>query len=369
MKRLPGSRYREAGNVRHRKETMNLVIRADGNSQIASGHLRRTLSIAEKLLERGCGVSYLLSDEESRRMLLAQLRDEQVPPERIGQHILGIPYGTPMREIRETADVLQEERADIFLVDSYAVDSGYFEELRKICGGLRIAFIDDLCRFDPPADLVVNYDPCPDASFYRKSRVRLLGPSYAPLRDQFTDIVPVVRQAVGQILITTGGTDPYGMADRIAEMISEDPVLAAVGGGSLRIRILGPGHGFVSNMAGTMRQSDLAVSAGGTTLYELCAAGVPAAAFAQSDDQVLFAGAMGRVGAVSYMGDVRTESGDVLERIRVFLRERAENEGLRRAESARMSGITDGRGASRIADALIGLARKNSAPVICSPNP
>lgn len=341
----------------------NFIIRADGNARIASGHLRRTLSIAAQLLRLGCRVSYVLADAESEAMLLSQMADAGIGPDKIRRYVLGVSYGNPGGELPKLTDILRQSGAEALLTDSYAVDGAYFHALRE-AGDWYLAYIDDFGRFDPAADLVVNYDPLPDPARYRAAGKALLGPAYAPLREQFMDLRPEVRPEVGRILITTGGTDPFGMAGRMAELIREDPVLseAGTGGGMPDLCILAPGYGRTADMAGAMQSCDLAVSAGGTTLYELCAAGVPAAAFSMSEDQTLFAGAMGRIGAVMYAGDVRTEQESVLEKVRAFLRRRMRDASLRRKESERMHGITDGRGAVRIAEALTGGGCSAGAP-------
>ena len=206
----------------------NFIIRADGNARIASGHLRRTLSIAAQLLRLGCRVSYVLADAESEAMLLSQMADAGIGPDKIRRYVLGVSYGNPGGELPKLTDILRQSGAEALLTDSYAVDGAYFHALRE-AGDWYLAYIDDFGRFDPAADLVVNYDPLPDPARYRAAGKALLGPAYAPLREQFMDLRPEVRPEVGRILITTGGTDPFGMAGRMAELIREDPVLSEAG--------------------------------------------------------------------------------------------------------------------------------------------
>ncbi len=353
-------------------------IRADGNEEIASGHLMRTLSIARELEKRGCIVRYLLADEGSLTWLrrMEELQEESDSTGNSGRGrlpavILGVPYGNPEAELPVLRKLLQKAqpgeetgpsanvqraedaeslpRPDWILVDSYAVNAGWLQRLGEM--GVRIAYMDDEPCF-PPVTLAVNYDPGaePVAASDGKRELRCLcGPAYAPLRPQFADLRPTVRAGVGRIFLSTGGTDPYRLAGALERLVQELGYEAVV---------MAPGYPRIVQTAEAMQSCDLAIAAAGTTLYELCAAGVPTLAYAMADNQVIFARAMEKAGAVCYLGDIR-ERGDLqgyMPAIRRWLSERcAEGPGysLRCGEAVRMHALTDGRGAGRIAEALL----------------
>lgn len=375
-------------------------IRADGNKEIASGHLMRTLSIARELEKRGCAVQYLLADEVSlawlRRMEELQEgdgggdrdtagirtadREEQAreaectgdSARRLPAVILGVPYGNPEAELPLLQNLLQKAghrpetetaqkspqaentgfllRPDWILVDSYAVSESWLRQLGEL--GVRVAYMDDEQQFLPPTALAVNYDPGAEPSCRaagKRNRRYLCGPSYAPLRPQFADLRPLVRARVGRIFLSTGGTDPHQLAGNLERLVRELGCEAVV---------MAPGYPRIVRVAEAMQSCDLAVAAAGTTLYELCAAGVPTLAYAMADNQALFARAMEKAGAVHYLGEIR-EAGALREympAIRQWLAERcAEGSGysLRCRECVRMHELTDGKGAGRIAEALL----------------
>lgn len=111
-------------------------------------------------------------------------------------------------------------------------------------------------------------------------------------------------------------------------------------------------HKNISNMSDYMRTCELAVSASGTTLLELCACGIPTICFSFADNQMEFAASMDNYGAVCYVGDAREEEN--IERIICMrLTELAGQEKLRKRQAACMEALVDGRGAERIADFLI----------------
>ncbi len=346
-----------------RKKT--IWIRADANAEIASGHLMRMLSVAESLRRFGAGVCFVLADDTSREWL-ERLSGTAEP---FQTEVLGIPYGNAAEELPLLAELLQREgqRGDLpdwIFVDSYAVTQQWLEALRRICmeaadaeksGWPRIAFMDDAMAFDPPADLVINYDP--DAGelekFYRAAPRRLLGAQYAPLRQQFVGLTPAVQEDIRRVLISTGGTDPYGMGETLENILRD---AAEEQGISLELVHMGPGYPRIQEAACFMTACDLAVSAAGTTLYELCAAGVPTLAFSMADNQTLFAGKMAQTGAVDYLGDVRDASvrEGLWASVTDWLTKRlAEGKEKRLAQAGRMHALTDGNGALCIAEALL----------------
>ena len=92
-------------------------------------------------------------------------------------------------------------------------------------------------------------------------------------------------------------------------------------------------------------------------MYELCAAGVPTLAFSMSDNQELFAKQMAAAGAVTYLGDIRSQEvlAELEKNVASWLSEHSTGEALllRQQESARMHALTDGFGSRRIAEKLI----------------
>lgn len=356
-----------------REGRITVWIRADANEEIASGHLARMLSVAGELQKLGARVRFVLADDESLswlRKLTGGAGTESLPQEDASPEaaagkepcagktdwscgyevsVLGIPYGQPDEELRPLAELAGKEYPDWILVDSYAVTGEWFAAVRKaLPAGSRLAFLDDERAFDPGTDLVINYDPDAGelAPFYRSCPGKLLGPRYAPLREQFQGLTPCVRPEVEKILISTGGTDPFHLAEDLKALAEESAHKTAV---------LAPGYPRVEQVAELFLTCDLAISAAGTTLYELCAAGVPTLCFAMADNQVFFARQMEKAGAVTYLGDVREESVKkaLPRRVREWILEQ-KSLRLRQQESAGMHALTDGCGSRRIAETLTG---------------
>lgn len=345
------------------KQKKHIWIRADANEEIASGHLMRMLSVAESLRRAGADVCFILADDTSREWL-DRLTGGSAP---FTAEALGIPYGNVTDELPRIEALLRNDTCVLpgwILVDSYAVTEPWFKELRRLCDKAsavrdgrrpRIAYMDDQMTFDPPVDMVVNYDPDAEAlaGFYKTAPIRLLGAEYAPLRQQFVGLTPIVRKNIHRILVSTGGTDPYGMGETLENILRQ---AAMARNADVEIVHMGPGYPRIWEVASFLTTCDLAVSAAGTTLYELCAAGVPTLAFSMADNQVTFAGKLAQVGAVDDIGDIRDAEvrGGLPERVASWLQKRMEEGREKRlAQAKRMHAITDGNGSLRIAEVLL----------------
>lgn len=345
-----------------------IFIRTDGNSEIATGHLMRCLTIARALRDKGAFVTFLLSDDESFSLLFSMLTPEEKNLRLFGLLHMQSRYDNLEEELTVLTQVLKQGQADCLLIDSYYVTGEYLKELRKT---VKVAYIDDIQAFDYDVDLIFNYDITVDTSVYQSAGKLCTGGAYTPLRSQFSCNCYHVWETVEHVLLSTGGTDPYNIAGHLLyELLFRDKAkdicfhvilgslnphrekLAALAAqaGENRLKL----HQNVADMAGLMKQCDLAVSAAGTTLYELCAIGVPSISFTMADNQIPGAKAFADAGLIAYGGDIR-DNPDFFKNIADLLLELMSDFQLRSTTSERMQLAIDGAGALRIADELLHL--------------
>ncbi len=338
-----------------------IMFRADADQVIATGHLMRTLTIAEECAERGVPVCFVLSAGESERIFKA------LCPEWAKYQIRILPgsYRRPEEELPVLKSLLEQEKPQALLIDSYYVTETYLKELK---GYTRIFYLDDLRSFDYPVDTVINYDVISRdelpryQSGYQNAQKQLLGAAYTPLRKQFGGVPYQIREQVAQVLITTGGTDDANITGKILTSVrqaTENTVEIHVVVGKLnknkdwlrksaerlgRIHL----HENVLQMADLMQRCDLALSAAGTTLYELCAVGVPTICFAIADNQLAAAEGFAAAGAVVYERGLDFQD-DFSEKIKSL----ADDYPQRCQRSAVMRQLVDGKGAERIVAELV----------------
>lgn len=343
-----------------------VYIRTDGNEDIATGHLMRCLSIARALLHRNVQPVFMVSDMTSLKLLQKMMTPEEQALRCFPIIHMQTDYRDPEKELPIMENIFSSRKNAPLLVDSYFVTPQYLSTLKQLC---RVAYIDDLQAFDYPVHLIINYDILVDNTFYKSADRLLTGVSYTPLREQFSQITYHPWDTVRDLFISTGGTDPFSIASGLAHrLLSSDdwkdtclhiltgPMhlhryqLVSLAETDSRVVL----HENVTEMASLMAECDLAFSAGGTTLYELCAVGVPSVSYTMADNQIPGVKAFDEAGLIPWIGDVRNNP-NFYEKAVEQLSALASDADRRRAQSLRMRMAIDGAGADRIAEALCGM--------------
>ena len=182
---------------------------------------------------------------------------------------------------------------------------------------------------------------------------------YAPLREEFSRL-SFDKPREKSILLSTGGTDPYNMAGRIlaygtrmqelqdylwhvivGSMNRNENMLRELAAENPKIIL----HKNIPDMWRYMQQCEAAVSAGGTTLLELCACGIPTVCFAFADNQLEFAEEMAEHNLLIYAREKDDAPHAICENLVCYTKDA----GKRAQSFARMRSLVDGKGAERIA--------------------
>ncbi len=262
---------------------MKVLILTEGGSNIGFGHVTRTLSIAQAFKEKGVEPFMVVKGDDSLLPLLVGVEHKVVD---------WIENKTMLEELAEDKDIV--------VIDSYLAPKELYEFAYKKAGLL--VSIDDFRRIDYPGGIVVNGNIYAEELNYpnKENITYLLGTKYTPLRKPFWKVPnKEIREQVKEILITFGGNDPKGMTPRVLETLTgEFPDLTKrviIGKGFRNIEkiravadrntefIFSPG---AEEMKELMLSADIAVSAGGQTLYELARVGVPTVAVVVAQNQV-----------------------------------------------------------------------------------
>lgn len=348
---------------------MRVIIRADGNREIAMGHIMRCLSIADALKKEGADVMFVTAGSETKAMIAARGFEHQV---------LGTSYRDMEAELTAFRALLEQEPADWILIDSYFVTQKYMKEL---AGWTRTAYIDDMGQPVYPASMLINYNiygtKLPYAQWYESAGIVLpeqclLGCCYAPLRTEFQQgRISKVSEKVTDVLITTGGGDLVnaagGLCQRLAAEIGDGKhqgvhfhvvcgpfsenkqELYELAGREAAFVI----HENVTHMSELMSDCDIAVSATGSTMYELCSMQLPVICFYFAENQRQMAECFGDTTNVINAGNITVDREAVLERICGGLTVLEQDGALREVIRSQMQELTDGNGAARIARALL----------------
>lgn len=342
-----------------------MIIRADGNAGIGGGHLMRCMTIAKAAADRTGnrdGVCFFCADGDGAEMARAHGFRAQT---------LHTDYRDPEMELPvwerlwAAADKAAED--GVILVDSYYVTDAYLRTLRTYG---RVYLMDDMQNHAYPVDGLINYNVFADRVRYNalysgEKTQLLLGEAYVPLRRQFKDVEYGTARRVQNVLITTGAGDADNLAGAVLDIIERPELQYHVLVGRFsphfeewrrraREKSNLQVHYDVQDMAGLMKRCDLAVTAAGSTVYELAAVGVPLICFSYAENQELLAEYIGRKHIAGYAGAWHLDAGRTAERIRLLFDGLCEDAHKRQGFCAAERALVDGRGAERLAAALCG---------------
>lgn len=332
-----------------------LYMRVDMNNRIGTGQMMRCLSIADAARTLGEQTTFILADNQAKSLI-----------RRRGHRtiVLRTPWDDKQTELPVLLKVIREHGIRRILVDSYQVTPVFLGGLRKYT---EIYYIDDLNAFRYPVDGLICY-----ANYWEKLRhqenyenVKLcLGTQYTPLRDMFSSCgSKEIKAGVESLLLLSGGSDPYDVLEGILREIHRERyrrinVICGIYYSKYNqlckkykkhenVRI----YRGIPDIASYMQEADLAISAGGTTLYELCAMGTPAISYSFTDNQIASLEKFNEDGLISYAGDMRKD--EVIEHIAGYLEYYGQNQAVRKERSLRMQDFVDGKGALRVAQTLM----------------
>lgn len=344
-----------------------IIFRADGNEIVGAGHVMRCLSLACAAKELGNDCLFVAADSSYQKTIESF---------GINNIILETNYSEMNKELSRLENICSNYKPDLIVVDSYYVNNEYFCSISKLG---KIIYIDDLVNNAYDVDYLVNYNAYANEADYLelyeakgyKIPQFLLGVKYAPLRREFQKIVlenKVVK--VKDILFSAGGADPERIAlNFVNELIKNETkmkmynfhlVLGSFEPDKEEIKALSSGrdwliiHENVSKMSELMLKCQMAISAAGSTLYELCACGVPTITYVLADNQIFGAQALSNDGTMVHAGDFRI-SLNFYENLMLIIDDLADDEQRRYKMSKKAKSKIDGNGAKRTIKELIDL--------------
>lgn len=362
---------------------MRLCFRVDSNYEIGTGHVRRCLTLADELRDRG-GISSFICREfsgnlcdfiASRGYRVQRLPDSKsgnIPPneDQSGHAFwLGVDWGL---DADQTSGLLAKEEGaiDWLVVDHYALDRRWESLMRPWVQ--KIMVIDDLANRPHDCDLLLDQN-LHEKQEYRYNELlpphccKLLGPRYALLRHEFLQARRALKARDGKVrrlLIFFGGTDPANATAKALEAVRllkrPDIFTDVVVGGSNPhregIKELCTGlsnfafHCQVENMSELMARADLAIGAGGTSAWERCCLGLPSLVVSLAQNQIGPSSALAERGLHLYLGnDSQVSAETIAAFLHVLLRNRA---WLRFLSEASLK-VVDGLGVSRVAREML----------------
>ena len=349
-----------------------LLIRVDAGVKIGAGHMMRCIALGQTWQERGGDVTFLSNCESEvlRRCII----DE-------GFNLISIdkPHPDPY-DLEQTLQVLKRHApcsmpyattSHWLVVDGYHFTPDYQKAIRKT--GYKLLVIDDMAHLEHyHVDLLINQNIHASSLQYSCDRdtVKLLGCEYVLLRREFLrykDWKREIPDKARNILVTMGGADPDNVTLKIIKALNSlnDP--------NLEVKIVvGPANPYgpelrdavrhapcpmhcvenANNMAEIMVWADLAVSAGGSTCWEMAFMGLPTIILTLADNQQHSAQMlMKKMGflCLGYGSDVKTNH--LVNTLLSLLSKRK----MRQEMNKKGFQLVDGLGRDRVMEVLLGI--------------
>lgn len=296
-----------------------LLIRTDSSSKIGTGHIMRCIALAQSWRDFGGQVGFITNCDN--KTILRRIADEG-----FSLHSLESVY-PDQRDLASTLRILKElpldnpnPRDHWLVLDGYHFDTAYQEAIRQ--AGHNLLIIDDYNHLEGYcADIVLNQNVCAEKYKYNTERVTslLLGSKYALLRNEFLNYdhrEKSIPDKARNILVTIGGADPDNVTNKIIESF------IALDDSELNVKvILGPANTSTERLKRTIEDADcniellqrpnmpelidwadIAVSAAGSTVWELCYFGVPMVLVTVAENQRDIAIGVGKKRAALSLG-------------------------------------------------------------------
>lgn len=344
-----------------------LVIRADAGPQIGGGHIMRCLALASEWMKGGGKVIFVSRCESSG--LANRIRNS-------GAGLVTLershPDPTDLEIILRTSHEANLEASDAsdnwVILDGYHFDPEYQLSIRK--AGFRRAIIDDTAH-QPYyfADMIINQNIYANSLTYHCDPITrlLLGTRYVLLRPEFLKWRSHKREIpdrARKILVTMGSADPKNMTLRVLRALArlsipDLDVKAVIGPANRHAAVLAAetrdmpfSTEVVSDpkdMPALMAWADVAIVAGGTTVWETSYMGLPAVIIEIADNQrgnVAFY-ARHRLNATVPFA-ARHDVAVIREQLTAIVRDRQ----WRTTLSIALPRLVDGHGASRVVEAM-----------------
>ena len=344
-----------------------IFIRVDSSTKVGYGHLIRCLALADTL-KKSFKINFICTNLNGN--LISQICKKKFEVFRFNTKSQRI---NVKKDAEKTISIIKKHRnkKSLLILDSYILSQEWENRVRPYVK--RLIVIDDLMDRKHSCDLIIDQNLHTQMnSLYNKSVlkncVKLLGPDYAILRNQFIAQRKYARirsLPIKNILVSFGGTDNENHTlhalTSLKKLNSDVNVNVVTGTANIGKKIIKNfckknfNYNYfeqVENMAKLMQIADLCIGSSGTTTWERCCVGLPAIAIVASNDQKDIASAVSKNKCIINLGKIKKS--DNVNYVRLM-------KNLKNSELQNMSRncmkLVDGKGAARISKYIFSMMK------------
>jgi len=329
-----------------------VLFRVDGGHipGVSFGHLFRCLGLAEDFRRHHVGsVFFMKGYYEGIELVKTK-----------GFHVITLPpETTPAEDCSATASMVERHCVSGVIFDIPAIHQTYIQSLPE---HIYTIIIDDTGDKNIRPNVIVNGSIAPAFHSYPMfpQTDYLLGGQYSILGQHFDDLpTRKIRENVETVSVFLGGSDPTNLTTKVIQSLTQFSWSCA-----FQI-IVGPGYKniatlshqietssnkmsllqYVENMAQCFLNSDIVITAGGMTLYELAATGTPGISIPSIEHEVHTAEAFQKFVTVRNLGIWTESHAEILPKV---LHTLMKNYELRKHMSQAGQLLIDGKGRQQV---------------------
>jgi len=344
-----------------------IFIRVDSSTKIGYGHLIRCLALADTL-KKSFKINFICTNLNGN--LISQICKKKFEVFRFNTKSQRI---NVKKDAEKTISIIKKHRnkKSLLILDSYILSQEWENRVKPYVK--RLIVIDDLMDRKHSCDLIIDQNLHTQMnSLYTKSVpkncIKLLGPDYAILRNQFIaqrKYAKIRSLPIKNILVSFGGTDNENHTlhalTSLKKLNSDVNVNVVTGTANIGKKIIKNfckknfNYNYfeqVENMAKLMQVADLCIGSSGTTTWERCCVGLPAIAIVASNDQKDIASAVSKNKCIINLGKIKKS--DNVNYVRLM-------KNLKNSELQNMSRncmkLVDGKGAARISKYIFSMMK------------
>lgn len=284
---------------------MKIIIRADATQQRGTGHVFRTLVLAEELMSRGADVKYC-----SKYM-------EDSMKKRLESHRLSV-INIVSDDYINLSEVVHRERPDWFIVDHYDYTDKQFQFLKQ--SGAKVMAIDDINETSFPVNILLNQNMGVSRDDYQcnENTKIFCGPKFALIKNAYVSKrnQASIRRTLNRVLIFMGGSDEHNQTLKVLQGVEEscreidiDVVLGPafehresidrfVANSLKKINV----YQNLNDLSDLMLKADLAIGSGGIVTWEMAILKLPMILMPIAENQNKNAIGLSRIGAALHAG-------------------------------------------------------------------
>ncbi len=279
---------------------MEIIIRADSNKKIGTGHIVRAINLSKFFLKKKINSS-ILSRSSAEILKFSKTYEN---------YFIKINKNKSIKEEKKIIlNILKKAKQPVFILDvlNYVIYQDLVKELEKyridtvlICDHKKKVLFD--------AKIIINANPCQSKFKYSDSKsTYLMGHKYMIMDPSYKNIKrKKINKHINSILVSVGGTDQNDMIYQVIELIEN-----SISNSKVNIYSSSSSKTYISklklylnknkynnsyrlfldvkNFYNSWWKNDIAITASGNTLFERIASGLPGVSISQFSQQFYIA--------------------------------------------------------------------------------